>query len=64
MHHYVGGCGTFPEVGGDNRQDRPYGETEDIWPNDNGLQGFAWMATSIARAAAAGQRRPAQLRAQ
>jgi hypothetical protein len=47
MHHYVGGCGTFPETGGEKRSDRPYGETEDIWPNDNGLQGFAWMATSV-----------------
>ncbi len=47
MNHYVGGCGTYPETGGEKRLDRPYGETEDIWPNDNGPQGFAWMATSV-----------------
>ena len=46
MNHYVGGCGTFPEQGGEKREDRPYGETESIWPMDNSLKGFAWMATS------------------
>ena len=47
MEHYVSGFNVPPQVGGHPREDRPYGETEDIWPGDNSLQGFAWMATSI-----------------
>lgn len=47
MNHYVGGLGVFPEQGGERRSDRPYGETECVWPMDNALQGFAWMATSV-----------------
>lgn len=46
MQHYVGGLGVFPEQGGTPRQDRPYGETESIWPMDNDIKGFVWMATS------------------
>lgn len=45
MQHYVGGCGLFPQ-GGHPRADRPYGETESIWPVDNCAMGFAWMGTS------------------
>ena len=45
MQHYVGGCGLFPQ-GGQPRRDRPYGETESIWPVDNCAMGFAWMGTS------------------
>jgi hypothetical protein len=46
MNHYVGGLGILPESGGIVRSDRPYGETESVWPEDNTWQGFAWMATS------------------
>jgi hypothetical protein len=45
MEHYVGGLGSLPEIGGTPRTDRPYGETECVWPMDNTWQGFAWMAT-------------------
>ena len=45
LEHYVGGLGRRPIIGGSPRQDRPYGETEAIWPMDNTWQGFAWMAT-------------------
>jgi hypothetical protein len=45
MEHYTSGCGVYPE-GGTPRTTRPYGETESIWPMDNTMQGFAWMATS------------------
>lgn len=45
MQHYVGGCGVPPVYGGQRRADRPYGETESVWPSDNSWQGFAWMAT-------------------
>jgi len=45
--HYVSGFNVLPRKGADIRQDRPYGETEDIWPGDNTLQGFAWMGTGI-----------------
>jgi hypothetical protein len=47
MEHYVSGISQLPVKGGAQRSDRPYGETEAIWANDNTLQGFAWMATSI-----------------
>jgi hypothetical protein len=47
MEHYVSGISDLPQIGGHKRDDRPYGETEDIWANDNTRQGFAWMATSI-----------------
>lgn len=47
MEHYVNGLGGLPLIGGRARTDRPYGETEAIWPMDNTWQGFAWMATSI-----------------
>ena len=46
MEHYVGGIGTLPLIGGTPRGDRPYGETESIWFNDNSPRGFAWFATS------------------
>jgi hypothetical protein len=45
MEHYVGGFGHLP-TGGTVRTDRPYGETETIWPVDNSLTGFAWFGTS------------------
>jgi len=45
MEHYVDGCGNPPVTGGTPRTDRPYGETESVWPSDNSWQGFAWMAT-------------------
>jgi len=44
MDHYVNG-GSLPRDGGRQRADRPFGETESVWPNDNTLQGFATMAT-------------------
>jgi hypothetical protein len=47
MEHYVNGFGALPTKGGNPRTDRPYGETEAVWPMDNTRQGFAWMATSI-----------------
>jgi hypothetical protein len=46
MVHYVNG-GALPTVGAPIRKDRPYGETEDIWPNDITKKGFAWMATGV-----------------
>jgi hypothetical protein len=46
MEHYVGGLGVLPERGGTPRGDRPYGETESVWPMDNSLQGFCWMSTA------------------
>ena len=45
--HYVSGFGVLPTTGATQRSDRPYGETEDIWPADNTLRGFAWMGTGI-----------------
>lgn len=51
MEHYVGEgyangqLGVLPEFGGTPRTDRPYGETECVWPMDNSWQGFAWMST-------------------
>ncbi|MBV9852842.1 MAG: beta-galactosidase, partial [Armatimonadetes bacterium] len=42
--HYVNGGGV-PDTGGHPRADRPYGEGEAVWPNDNTRRGFAWMAT-------------------
>jgi hypothetical protein len=51
MEHYVGEgyrngqLGVLPEFGGTPRPDRPYGETECVWPMDNSWQGFAWMST-------------------
>ncbi|HSY43355.1 MAG TPA: glycoside hydrolase family 2 TIM barrel-domain containing protein [Candidatus Acidoferrum sp.] len=47
MNHYVNGLGGMPANGAPPRTDRPYGETEAIWPADNSLQGFAWMATTV-----------------
>ena len=47
MQHYVNGIYGLPRDGGQPRTDRPYGETECIWANDNTRQGFAWMATSV-----------------
>lgn len=47
MNHYVNGLGGIPVNGAPPRKDRPYGETEAIWPADNSLQGFAWMATTV-----------------
>jgi len=44
--HYVGGLGVLPEFGGTPRTDRPYGETESVWPMDNTRQGFAWISTA------------------
>jgi hypothetical protein len=46
MEHYVGGLGVLPEHGGTKRSDRPYGETEAVWPCDNSWRGFAWMSTA------------------
>jgi hypothetical protein len=46
MEHYVGGAGVLPDKGASPRTDRPYGETESVWPQDNSWQGFAWMATA------------------
>jgi hypothetical protein len=46
MEHYVGGLGVLPELGASPRSDRPYGETESVWPMDNSYQGFAWMSTA------------------
>ena len=46
MQHYVSGLGKRPIAGGSARPDRPFGETEAIWPMDNTWQGFAWMATA------------------
>ena len=47
MQHYVTGMPGLPTKGGNHRKDRPYGETEDIWPADNTWQGFAWMGTGV-----------------
>ena len=47
MEHYITGFNVLPDTGGHPRNDRPYGETEAIWPGDSSKQGFAWMATSI-----------------
>ncbi|MDQ2799154.1 MAG: beta-galactosidase, partial [Armatimonadota bacterium] len=47
MSHYQSGFNVLPDSGGPPRADRPYGETEAVWPGDNTRQGFAWMATSI-----------------
>jgi hypothetical protein len=47
MQHYVTGMPGLPTKGGSFRKDRPYGETEDIWPADNTWQGFAWMGTGV-----------------
>ncbi len=47
MEHYVSGIGKLPQNGGQARTDRPYGETEAVWSEDNTRQGFAWMATSV-----------------
>jgi hypothetical protein len=47
MEHYVNGISQLPVKGGARRADRPYGETEAVWANDNTPQGFAWMATSV-----------------
>ena len=47
MEHYVSGFNVLPDAGGRPRDDRPYGETEAVWPGDNSKQGFAWMATSV-----------------
>ena len=47
MEHYVTGFNVLPDAGGHARTDRPYGETEAVWPGDNTKQGFAWMATSV-----------------
>ena len=46
MQHYVNGFG-LPIERPVVRHDRPYGETEAVWNQDNTWQGFAWMATSI-----------------
>jgi hypothetical protein len=45
MEHYTSGMPGVPVNGGRARTDRPYGETEAVWPADNTWQGFAWMAT-------------------
>lgn len=45
MQHYVNGIGGLPSSGAKPQPDRPFGEGEAIWPADNTLQGFAWMAT-------------------
>lgn len=45
MEHYVTGMPGLPKKGGHPRADRPFGETEAVWPADNTWQGFAWMAT-------------------
>jgi len=47
MQHYVGGMPGLPLHGGTPRRDKPYGETEAVWPYDNTLAGFAWMGTGI-----------------
>ncbi len=47
MQHYVTGMPGLPTKGGNPRKDRPYGETEDVWPADNTWQGFAWMGTGV-----------------
>lgn len=47
MEHYVDGIGALSLSGAKPRADRPYGETEAIWFNDNSPRGFAWMATSV-----------------
>jgi len=51
MNHYQGGLGVFPEIRRRLSRGPPYGETEAIWPMDNAMQGFAWMATSTPIAA-------------
>ncbi len=45
MEHYVDGAPGLPKRGGTPRTDRPWGETEAVWPGDNTWQGFAWMGT-------------------
>lgn len=45
MQHYCDGMPGLPKNGGSFRTDRPYGETEAVWPADNTWRGFAWMAT-------------------
>ena len=45
--HYVSGFNVVPKTGATPRTDRPYGETEDIWPGDNTLRGFAWMGIGV-----------------
>ena len=45
MQHYVDGIPGLPRRGGTPRTDRPWGETEAVWPADNTWQGFAWMGT-------------------
>jgi hypothetical protein len=48
IQHYTTGFGNGPATkGGTPRSDRPFGEGEAIWPADNTVQGFAWMATGI-----------------
>jgi len=47
MQHYVGGMPGLPLIGGTPREDRPYGETEAVWPYDNTKAGFAWMGTGV-----------------
>lgn len=47
MQHYVGGMPGLPLLGGTPRPDRPYGETEAVWPHDNTKAGFAWMGTGM-----------------
>ncbi len=47
MQHYVGGMPGLPLIGGTPREDKPYGETEAVWPYDNTKAGFAWMGTGI-----------------
>ncbi len=46
MEHYTTGFGPIPDQGGKPREDRPFGETESVWPMDNSLQGFVWMGTA------------------
>jgi hypothetical protein len=46
MEHYLGGLGVFPETGGTPRLDRPFGETESLWPKDTSPQGFVWLSTA------------------
>jgi hypothetical protein len=45
MEHYVDGISSLPRRGGTPRTDRPWGETEAVWANDNTWQGLAWMGT-------------------
>lgn len=45
IQHYTDGLGALAQNGGTPRTDRPYGEGEALWPADNSLRGFAWMAT-------------------